>query len=202
MGTPLRTARRCIGLDVHRDFAQVAIWRDGRVSQAGRFATTPEEVRAFADSLGPNDEVALEATGNTWAIATMLIPRCPAADLFGIKGRNWLAAQQLPWRGHDRKVSGPSRSSTRPAPPTESSQLRYVVLGLRVQAGGRLDQPSANQAGKTETDDSRRQARQFVARSSSVKINGAFGRPVFAIGGLPTLGERFVKRLGGDRPGT
>ncbi len=43
--------------------SQVAIWQDGLVSQAGRFATTPEQVRAFVDSLGLNDEVALEATG-------------------------------------------------------------------------------------------------------------------------------------------
>jgi hypothetical protein len=39
--------RRCIGLDVRRDFAQVAIWQGGVVSQAGRFATTPEGVRAL-----------------------------------------------------------------------------------------------------------------------------------------------------------
>jgi transposase len=173
------TGRRCIGLDVHREFAQVAIWQGGLVTQAGRFATTPEGVRAFADGLGPADEVALEATGNTWAIATLLasragrvmvsnpvktraiaeakvktdkvdaeilaqllaadylpavwrpdpataalrrqvlrrahlvrqrtrlknqvhailhrnlIPRCPAADLFGHKGRRWLAEQDL-----------------------------------------------------------------------------------------------------------
>jgi len=172
--------RRCIGLDVHRDFAQVAIWQGGQVRQAGTFATTPEGVREFAAGLGPADEVALEATGNTWAIATLLacragrvvvsnpaktraiaeakvktdkvdaeilaqllaadylpsvwlpdaetnalrrqvlrrahivrqrtrlknqvhailarnlVPRCPAADLFGIKGRAWLAAQDLP----------------------------------------------------------------------------------------------------------
>src|SRR5918992_5893399 len=69
------TARRCIGLDVHREFAQVAIWQGGLVTQAGRFATTPEGVRAFADGLGPTDEVALEATGNTWAIATLLASR-------------------------------------------------------------------------------------------------------------------------------
>jgi len=150
------------------------------VVQAGTFATTPEGVREFAAGLGPADEVALEATGNTWAIVTVLasragrvvvanpgktraiaeakvktdkvdaailaqllaadylpavwqpdaaigalrrqvlrrahivrqrtrlknqvhailhrnlVPRCPAADLFGIKGRAWLAAQQLP----------------------------------------------------------------------------------------------------------
>jgi transposase len=67
--------RRCIGLDVHRDFAQVAIWQGGVVRQAGRFATTPEGVRAFAADLGPADEVALEATGNTWAIAALLASR-------------------------------------------------------------------------------------------------------------------------------
>ena len=32
-------------------------------------------MRAFADGLGPADEVALEATGNTWAIATLLASR-------------------------------------------------------------------------------------------------------------------------------
>src|SRR4051812_32668765 len=172
--------RRCIGLDVHREFAQVAIWEDGLVRQAGRIATTPEMLRIFADSLAPTDEVALEATGNTHAIVRLLqgrvarvvvsnpqktraiaeakvktdkvdaeilaqvlaadylpavwvadentqarrrqvarrahlvrqrtrlknqvqsilhrnlIPRCPAADLFGIKGRRWLAEQELP----------------------------------------------------------------------------------------------------------
>jgi transposase len=172
--------RRCIGLDVHRDFAQVAIWEAGLVRQAGRFLTTPAGVREFAAGLGPEDEVALEATGNTWAIVTVLqsqagrvvvsnpaktraiaeakiktdkvdaailagllaadylppvwipdaetaalrrqvlrrahlvrqrtrlknqvqailhrnlIERCPTADLFGIKGRAWLAEQVLP----------------------------------------------------------------------------------------------------------
>src|SRR5215204_7307327 len=64
--------RRCIGLDVHREFAQVAIWEDGVVWQAGRIQTTPEALRDFADSLCATDEVALEATGNTHAIARLL----------------------------------------------------------------------------------------------------------------------------------
>src|SRR5260221_10943446 len=67
--------RRCIGLDVHREFAQVAVWQGGTVTQAATFATTPEGVREFAAGLGPGDEVALEATGNTWAIATVLASR-------------------------------------------------------------------------------------------------------------------------------
>ncbi len=28
--------RRCVGLDVHREFAQVAVWQDGLVRQEGR----------------------------------------------------------------------------------------------------------------------------------------------------------------------
>ena len=172
--------RRCFGLDVHREFAQVAIWQDGQVRQAGQVAATPEGLRTFADSLAPSDEVAIEATCNTHAIAKLLegrvarvvisnpqktraiaeakvktdkvdaavlaellaadylpavwladdathalrrqvarrahivrqrtrlknqvqailhrnlIPRCPAADLFGHKGRRWLAEQTLP----------------------------------------------------------------------------------------------------------
>src|SRR5215813_6313251 len=70
-----RSTRRFIGLDVHRDFAQVAIWEHGVVCQSGRFTTTPEGVRAFAADLSPADEVALEATGNTWAIAALLASR-------------------------------------------------------------------------------------------------------------------------------
>src|SRR3954454_16334994 len=172
--------RRCFGLDVHREFAQVAIWQDGSVRQAGQIPATTEGLRRFADSLGPSDEVALEATCNTHAIAKLLagrvarvvisnpqktraiaeakvktdkvdaavlaellaadylprvwladdqthalrrqvarrahfvrqrtrlknqvqailhrnlIPRCPAADLFGHKGRRWLSEQGLP----------------------------------------------------------------------------------------------------------
>src|ERR687897_682792 len=64
--------RRCIGLDVHREFAQVAIWEAGGVRQVGQIQTTPEALRLFADSLAASDEVALEATGNTHAIARLL----------------------------------------------------------------------------------------------------------------------------------
>ena len=64
--------RRCVGLDVHREFAQVAIWQDGKVAQAGTFATTPEGVREFAAGLGPADEVALRHW-LTGALATLTV---------------------------------------------------------------------------------------------------------------------------------
>jgi len=42
------------------------------VRQAGQIALTPKVPRAFADSLAPSDEVALDATGNTHAIVRAL----------------------------------------------------------------------------------------------------------------------------------
>lgn len=50
---------RCIGLDLHRDFAQVAIWENGRVRDGGRVATSPERLREFATTLRRSDRVAL-----------------------------------------------------------------------------------------------------------------------------------------------
>jgi transposase len=60
---------------VHREFAQVAIWQDGQVHQAGQVAATPEGLRLFADSLASTDEVAIEATCNSHSIAKLLQPR-------------------------------------------------------------------------------------------------------------------------------
>src|SRR4051794_30674345 len=180
--SPSSTARRnrvrAVALDIHRDFCEVAIVEAGRLRSAGRIKSRPEELKLFAQSLDPRDWVALEVTGNAWAIAGILeahvarvivvspndtgirqaraktdrldaralakllwageldgvwtpderiramrrrlsrrtqlvrarsrtkneihavLMRClkdrpPASDLFGIKGRRWLAAQQL-----------------------------------------------------------------------------------------------------------
>jgi hypothetical protein len=66
---------RAVALDVHRDFCEVAIVEDGRLRSAGRIKTRPDELELFAQSLDQNDWVALEATGNAWAIAGILEPR-------------------------------------------------------------------------------------------------------------------------------
>jgi len=65
---------RFIGLDVHRDFCEVAISEGGKARSAGRIETRPAELELFAESLGGDDRVALEATGNTLAIARILAP--------------------------------------------------------------------------------------------------------------------------------
>jgi transposase len=65
---------RSIGLDVHLDFCEVAVVEGGELRSAGRIATTPEQLELFAQSLGPDDRVALEVTGNAWEIARILEP--------------------------------------------------------------------------------------------------------------------------------
>ncbi len=65
---------RFIGLDVHKDFCEVAISEGGKARSAGRVKTTRAELELFAQSLGRDDKVALEVTGNTLAIARILEP--------------------------------------------------------------------------------------------------------------------------------
>ena len=69
-----RSVGRAIGLDVHRDFCEVAICEAGRVRSAGRIETSPEVLELFAQSLGREDRVALEVTGGAWEIARILEP--------------------------------------------------------------------------------------------------------------------------------
>jgi transposase len=70
-----RSVGRAIGLDVHRDFCEVAICEAGVVRSAGRIGTSPEVLELFARSLGREDRVALEVTGGAWEIARILEPR-------------------------------------------------------------------------------------------------------------------------------
>jgi transposase len=65
---------RAVGLDVHRDFCEVALVEDGAVRSAGRVETKPEALELFAQSLDVHDHVAFEVTGNAWEIARILEP--------------------------------------------------------------------------------------------------------------------------------
>src|SRR5436309_9076375 len=70
----VRWVGRAIGLDVHRDFCVVAICEDGVTRSAGRVPSTPDGVRALAESLLASDRVALEVTGSCWEVARLLEP--------------------------------------------------------------------------------------------------------------------------------
>jgi transposase len=62
-----------IGLDVHRDFCEVAICLPGeRARSVGGVPAEPEKLELFAESLDRQDRVVMESTGNVLAIARIL----------------------------------------------------------------------------------------------------------------------------------
>lgn len=65
---------RFIGMDVHREFAQLAVVEEGMLRDEGRIGVTPQALRQWAPGLRRDDQVVLEATGNSDAIATLLTP--------------------------------------------------------------------------------------------------------------------------------
>jgi transposase len=69
-----RWVGRAIGLDVHREFCEVAVCKDGVISSVGRVPATPKGITALAASLVGSDRVALEVTGSCWEVARILEP--------------------------------------------------------------------------------------------------------------------------------
>lgn len=65
---------RVIGLDIHRSFAVSAILENGQLRTGERVVLERNAVVAFAKSLRPDDEVVVEATGNTAAVVRLISP--------------------------------------------------------------------------------------------------------------------------------
>jgi hypothetical protein len=63
---------RFIGLDVHKDFCEVAVAEGAACFSGPRVRSTPEDLEGFGQSLGPDDHMVLEATGGALAIAQIL----------------------------------------------------------------------------------------------------------------------------------
>src|SRR2546428_14196671 len=61
-GREERAMGRCIGMDIHRDFAQVAVVENGLLRDEGRVDCRPQQLREWAQTLRPDDQIALEAT--------------------------------------------------------------------------------------------------------------------------------------------
>ena len=66
--------RRVIGMDIHRTFAEVVVWEDGRLRPAGRVDMTRAGLEGFGRELAKEDEVVIEATGNAMAVVRVLTP--------------------------------------------------------------------------------------------------------------------------------
>ena len=65
---------RSIGIDIHRDFMEVAIAEEGQLRGCPRVAMDPETLQLFAESLGAEDQVALEVSGNAWEVVRIIRP--------------------------------------------------------------------------------------------------------------------------------
>jgi len=78
---------RSIGMDVHRSFAQVAVFDRGKFTAEIRVELDHDAVVAFGQRLRKDDEVVLEATGNTSAIVRLLTPFGRVANVV-----------EIPWR--------------------------------------------------------------------------------------------------------
>jgi transposase len=61
-------------MDIHRTFAEVVFWEDGRLRWHGRVDMTRSGLQGFACSLTKDDEVVVEATGNAMAVVRVLSP--------------------------------------------------------------------------------------------------------------------------------
>jgi transposase len=70
-GNPVK---RVIGMDIHRTFAEVVVWEDGRLRQHGRVDMTRSGLEGFGRGLTEDDEVVVEATGNAMAVVRVLGP--------------------------------------------------------------------------------------------------------------------------------
>jgi transposase len=66
--------KRVIGMDIHRTFAEVVVWEDGRLRPHGRVDMTRSGLEGFARGLTKEDEVVVEATGNAMAVVRVLSP--------------------------------------------------------------------------------------------------------------------------------
>jgi transposase len=65
---------RVIGMDIHRTFAEVVVWEDGRLRPSGRVDMTRSGLEGFGRTLAKADEVVVEATGNAMAVVRVLGP--------------------------------------------------------------------------------------------------------------------------------
>ena len=63
-----------IGMDTHRSFAQAAFLRDGQVKQEQRVDLVHDRLVKFAKTLSSENEVVIEATGNSGAVERILRP--------------------------------------------------------------------------------------------------------------------------------
>ena len=67
---------RAIGLDLHREFCEIAICESGQTFGGGRVKMTAEGIETLAGSLESTDRVVMEVSSSAWEVARRLEGRC------------------------------------------------------------------------------------------------------------------------------
>jgi transposase len=114
---------RSIGMDVHRDFCEVAIAESGAVRAAGRIQTQPAALELFAQSLAAGDEVAIEATANALAIARIMEPHVRLVVLANPK-----AVREMSRRAKTDKIDA-------------KVLAQLLAVGFSIECGRRMTRP-------------------------------------------------------------
>ena len=77
-----------IGMDIHRSFAQVAFLQNGQIKREQRVELVHDRLVKFAKTLSIEDEVVIEATGNSAAVERI----CgPSSSVLSWQIREWFA---------------------------------------------------------------------------------------------------------------
>src|ERR1035441_10612989 len=95
---------RSIGLDVHRDFCEVAVHQAGKVTHWPRVSARPGPLQEFAETLRADDEVALEATSNALAIARIIRPHVARVVIVNTRRLKAIADAKLKTDRQDAKT--------------------------------------------------------------------------------------------------
>ena len=82
-----RWTGRAIGLDLHRDFCEIAVCEEGVTHSVGRVPMTPEGIESLADSLRPTDRVVMEVSSAAVGGRTAVGGPLPAGG-GGLSGRH------------------------------------------------------------------------------------------------------------------
>ena len=126
--------RRVIGMDIHRSLRRWCSGEDGKLRPAGRVsAMTRAGLESFGRSLGKEDEVVIEATGNAMAVVRVLSPfvaRVIVANPLQVKAiahahvKTDKRSTPACWRRCGRLISWRRRSG---CPDADTERLRRLV---------------------------------------------------------------------------
>jgi transposase len=188
---------RVIGLDVHRTFAQVAILENGMVKDHGRVAMDREAVLKFAGSLTKDDDVVIEATGNTAVIVRLITPyvrRVAIANPLQVRAIAWAKVKT-------DKIDAATLARLHAAQflpevwiPSESVELERRCIAERTQLVSQLTRLKTGSSLSSTPILSPDKARGSTANAGGCCLSNCIFPPIRCVWRFATMTKSFVSR--------